>query len=219
MPNYKYEELGKHYALNKSLKSYRPQWQPILGLVPENSKVLDVGCGDGVLGEMLRKQKGSIVFGSYLHKVAVLEAKRKGITAQVHDANLRLPFKSKGFDYVICNEVLEFLTEPEKAISEALRVGKTVILEFPNFGFWYYRLEMLLGRFPKKALFGYSPFNTHQIKFFSYRDFLEFKVIRGVEIKRVICINWRNKKVSFLAKFNPNLFGRSCIVVLTSKHL
>lgn len=217
MADYRFEELGKHYRVGKTLCKWRPQWDIFVSWIDQGSKVLDLGCGDGVLGEMLIKQKKCKVFGTEPDKMAVKESQRRGIKAILHDANFKLPYKDKSFDYVICNEVIQLLNNPELALSECLRVGKVAIIEFPNFGFGFYRLEMLFGNFPKKALFGYTPFNSCQIRFFSYSEFMRLKVMRNVKVIKQVFINWRNRKISILAKINPNFFGRSCILMITSK--
>lgn len=211
MAKYRFEEHG-FYKKESTLVSFRPQFPIILSLVKKGSKVLDVGCGDGVLGQKLIQEKGCTVFGIDLDEVGVTEAKRKGISAKVYDADLGLPFKDRSFDLVICNELLEFTKKPDYIVSECLRVGKEAIIEFPNFGFWFYRFQMLLGRFPKLSLYGYNWWDTLQIKFFSLADFLNLPAMKNVKILKIICINWRNRKISFLAKLNPNLFSRSCIL-------
>ncbi len=217
MPTYRFSEHGIGYRVGKFLQHYRPQFPIIVDWVQPQSTVLDVGCGDGVLGEKLIKEKKCHVSGIDLDEIGVKEAKRHGIIAKVWDVNNRLPYRSKSFDYVVCNEVLEFIQTPDLLVAEILRVGKKAIIEFPNFGFWFYRLQMFFGRFPQLSLYGHQWYNTLQIRFFSLSDFLSLPVMKKVNVKRIICINWRNREVSFLAKIAPNFFGRSCILELTKK--
>lgn len=200
--------------MGKALRPWRPQFSIIVAWVKEGSKVLDIGCGDGVLGEKLIREKKCQVYGVDLDEIAVKEARRRGLKTDILDINDGLPFKDKSFDIVICNELLEFVNKPDFVVSECLRVGKVAIIEFPNFGFWFYRLQLLLGRFPQKALYGYEWWNTHQVKFFALSDFLSLPSVKDAKIKKLVCIDWRNRDVSFLAKLNPNFFGRSCIIKL-----
>lgn len=214
MKGYRYNEHGKGYIKGKTLRSWRPQYPIILSLVKDDAKVLDIGCGDGILGELLIKKKHCTVFGVDLDAIAVNEAKRHGIKAQVLDVNGGLPFAKNSFDVAINCELLEFTHDPDFVVSETLRVGKKAIIAFPNFGFWFYRLEHLFGRFPKLSLYGHTWWETSQTKFFSLSDFLDLPSVKKARITKIISIDWRNRNVSFLAKLNPNLFGRSCILVL-----
>ncbi len=212
MKKYRFDEHGVGYKVGKTLQPWRPQNSTIISWVKEKSRVLDVGCGDGVVGERLIKEKNCEVYGLDLDEAAIAESKRKGLKAKVWDADDGLPFKTKSFDYAISNGLLEFVNKPDFLIAEILRVGKVAIVEFPNFGFWFYRLEMLFGRFPKLSLYGHEWWNTRQTKFLSLNDFLSLPSMKNVRINRIVCMDWKNREVSFMAKFWPNFFGRSCIV-------
>lgn len=214
MAKYRFDEHGIGYRVGHTLQTFRPQFPIIISWIPKNSKVLDVGCGDGVLGEKLIKEKQCEVFGIDLDEIAVKEAKRRGIKAEVRDMDDGLSWKNKKFDVVICSDVLQYSHQPDIVVSELLRAGKVVIVEFPNFGFWFYRLQTLLGRFPKLSLYGHAWWNTRQTKFFSLADFLSLPSLKKAKLNKIICIDWKNRHVSFLAKFNPNFFGRSCILEL-----
>lgn len=209
---YRFTEHGKGYQLGKTLQSWRPQFNTIVSWVPEGSSVLDVGCGDGVLGNTLIKEKGCRVSGFDVDSVGVTESRRKGLITRVHDANMPFPYKSKRFDVAICNELLEFVEKPNVVIAETLRVGKRAIIEFPNFGFWFYRAELLFGRFPKLALYGHRWWNTRQTKFFTFTDFMELPAIKRATVTRVAGIDWKNRNVSYLATHIPNLFARSVLI-------
>lgn len=212
---YRFTEHGVGYRVGLALQSWRPQYSTIVDWTPSNSTVLDAGCGDGVLGEKLQKEKGSTVFGFDLDPIGVTAAIRRGVNARVHDADHPFPYKKGQFDVVICNEVLEFVRDPNFVVSEILRVGKMAIVEFPNFGFWFYRLQMLLGRFPTLALYGHTVWDTGQTKFFTLADFLAFPAVKNARIAHCAGIDWKNRHVSLLATRLPNLFARSVIVRLT----
>lgn len=209
---YRFTEHDKGYAVGKTLQPFRPQFAQIVSWVPRGLTVLDIGCGDGVLGATLIKEKSCHVWGFDLDSIGVKEAKRKGVRAVVHNANKRFPYKTNQFDVAICNEVLEFVEDPNLVISEALRVAGTAIIEFPNFGFWLYRIQLLLGHFPRFALYGHQWWNTRQTKFFSYADFLQLPSMQHTTIGRIAGIDWRNRGVSYLATRLPNLFARSVII-------
>ncbi len=214
MKKYRFDEHGKGYKIGQTLQPFRPQFEIILSWVKNGSKVLDVGCGDGVLGEKLIKQKNCQVFGIDLDEIGVKEAKRRGIKAKVYDMDETLPFKNRQFDVVICSDVLQCSLKPDVVVSQALRVGKSVILYFPNFGFWFYRLQTLFGHFPSLSLYGHTWWNTRQTRFFSLSDFMSLPAMRGVSVNRLVCIDWKNRQVSLLGKIWPNFFGRSAILII-----
>lgn len=215
MKNYRYLEHGVGYRKGHALRPWRPQFPIIIDLVKKGSKILDVGCGDGVLGEMLIKSKNCQVSGMDLDPIGVKEAKRRGVKAKIHNMDDRLKFGDKTFDVVICSDVLQYSNKPDFAVSELLRVGKILIIGFPNFGFWFYRLQTLFGKFPKLSLYGHTWWETQQTKFFSLNDFLSLPSLKKAKVKKLVCIDWKNREVSFLARFFPNFFGRSCILLIT----
>lgn len=214
MKKYRFDEHGVGYKVGQTLQPFRPQFPIILDWVKQGSSVLDIGCGDGVLGEKLIKQKHCRVFGIDLDKTGVKEAQRRGIKATVYDMDEILPFKNKQFDLVICSDVLQCSLKPDAVVSEALRVAKLVIIYFPNFGFWFYRLQTLFGHFPALSLYGHTWWNTRQTRFFSLSDFMSLPAMTGVSINRLVCIDWKNRQASLLAKIWPNLFGRACILMV-----
>lgn len=212
MQKYRFDEHGIGYKVGKKLQSWRPQFSIIVSLVKEKSSVLDIGCGDGILAERLARIKKCKVVGIDLDETAVKELKRSGVKGRVHDIDEGIPFKNKSFDYVIMSDVLQYLKKPNFVISEALRVGKSFIVYFPNFGFWIYRLMFLTGKIPKLALFGHEWWESQLTRMFSYNDFLKLPSLKKTRIKKIVCINWANRKISFLAKFAPNFFGRCCVL-------
>lgn len=216
MSKYHFDEHGVGYKKGRFLQPYRPQNKIIIELIKPGSKVLDAGCGDGVLGDKLIRDKGCIVTGLDLDENAVKEAKRHKINARVYDINNKLPYPSQSFDYVVCSDSLQYLNKPDFALSEMFRVSKIVIIQFPNFGFWFYRLQMLTGRFPSLSLFGHTWWNSQLTRMFTLNDFMSAPAMKSKKITKIICINWKNRKVSFLSKFLPNFFGRSCILEIKS---
>ncbi len=212
MKRYQYLEHGIGYQKNGALRTWRPQFPVISSWVKSGSKVLDLGCGDGVLGGALIKEKGCQVTGIDLDLKGVKAANKRGVKAQVSDLDEGLKFKDNEFDLVINTEVLQFVKNPDLVVSETLRVGKVAIIAFPNFGFWFYRLQLLFGYFPTLALYGHKWWQTSQNRFFSYNDFLSLPSLKKAKLNRSYFIDWKNRKRSLLANISPNLFARSCIM-------
>jgi len=154
-------------------KTWRKEFDIIIDMVEENSTVLDLGCGDGSLGEELIKRKNCKVVGIDISEVAIGYAKKKGVDAKVGNLEEPLDFDNDSFDYVILCDVLEHLFDPMFTLREALRVSKKyVIVAFPNFAYLPARFELMFtGRFPRYPLFGYNWYNSQHIRLFSYKDF------------------------------------------------
>lgn len=116
------------------------------------SKVLDVGCGIGVLGQLIKEKYNSDVFGIDLAESAIKIARKQGVVAKKSDINNRWPYKDSTFDVVVCVQVLEHLYNPDFFFKEAKRVLKkngVLIISTPNLAAWYNRVIFF---------FGYQPF-------------------------------------------------------------
>lgn len=209
---YKFTEHGVGYKVGRALQPWRPQNPVILKWVAHGTKVLDAGCGDGVLGELLAKRNSCTVYGFDLDPIGVKEAKRRGVSARVWDAEKKFPYRTGAFDYVILSDLIQLISNPDQLVRESLRTGRKVIVQFPNFGFWYYRLEHILGHFPAFSLYGHQWWNTSITKFLSLADFYALPAMKNVRVTRLESIDWKNRKVSILAKLWPNFFGRTSIL-------
>ena len=200
---------------NHSGKTWRKEFDIIIDMVESNSTVLDLGCGDGSLGEELMKRKKCKVFGIDISEVAVKHARRKGIDARVGNLEEPLDFEDNSFEYVILCDVLEHLFDPLFTLKEAFRVSKKyVIVAFPNFAYFKSSLELLFfGIFPKSPLFGYDWYNSQHIRLFSYKDFL--KALKDLNFNvRIVERKYISSKMfpKILVKFFPNLFASICVL-------
>ena len=114
----------------------------------QKGPVLDVGCGDGLFLELLKK-KGIRGVGLDKSEVAVSRVRAKGLEAEQLDFVLRpLPFPDNSFEVVVMLDVLEHLQEPAQLLSEAMRVGRSIVLSVPNFNALPFRIEVLRGKRP-----------------------------------------------------------------------
>ena len=120
------------------------EFQIITKLIKDQSRVLDVGCGDGELMQYLKKEKHIDIRGLEISKQNVRICISKGLTTIEGDAEKDLiQFPDKSFDYVILSQTLQAFLNPEKVINELLRVGKKAVVTIPNFGYWKIRLHLL----------------------------------------------------------------------------
>ena len=128
----------------------KEEFKVISKFIEEKSRVLDVGCGDGILMEFLSKNKVVDIRGLEISKEKVKKCLSKGLAVIEGDAENDLKqFPDLSFDYVILSQTLQAFMSPEKVIENLLRVGKKVIVTIPNFGHWKVRLDLLLkGEMP-----------------------------------------------------------------------
>jgi len=116
-----------------------------------DGRILDVGCGDGLISEMIGKKTGADIYGVDVATEAVKISRRRGIKAKIFDINKKIPFKGSYFDAVYCGEVLEHVFDVDNLIDEIGRVLKPrgyAVITVPNIAAWYNRGLMLLGYLP-----------------------------------------------------------------------
>ena len=154
----------------------KQEFKIIADLVEKNTRVLDVGCGDGTLMEFLNTNKKVDIRGIEISKNKVQKCIEKGLTVIEGDAEKDLSqFPDSSFDYVILSQTLQAFLDPEKVISELLRVGKKAIVTIPNFGYWKVRLHLLLkGSMPITRTLPDQWYNTPNIHMCSIKDFFNF---------------------------------------------
>lgn len=201
------------YSLNSS--GIRPEYKYIIDWIEKGSKVLDLGCGNGSLGSLLMKEKDCEVHGIESSRSGVESALNKGVHADIGDIDEGLDFPDKSFDYVVINVTLQMVYRPGFVLGEALRVGKKVIVSFPNFAHWAARLEIfLLGRMPRKPLYGYRWHNTKHIHLFSYYDFCNYLEEINAKITKKVFFGYDSEHESLLALIFPNLFSMEAILLI-----
>ncbi|MEY2620432.1 MAG: hypothetical protein RIT26_252 [Pseudomonadota bacterium] len=141
-------------------------------LVPVGSRVLDLGCGDGALLELLQKERACSGYGVELDDANVLACARRGVQVlQLNlDQGLTL-FGDQSFDVVLQIDTLQHLRNAETMLRETARVGRIGIVAFPNFAHWPNRLSVLSGRMPVTRRLPYQWYNTPNIRVGTYADF------------------------------------------------
>ena len=123
----------------------KSEYKIITDIIKENTRVLDVGCDDGTLMELLKKNKNVDIRGIEISKEKVQICIAKGLTVIEGNAELDLKqFPNDSFDYVVLGQTLQAFINPEIVINELLRVGKKAIVTIPNFGHWKVRLNLLI---------------------------------------------------------------------------
>ena len=169
----------------------KEEFKVISELVEEKSRVLDVGCGDGILMEYLSKNKVVDVRGLEISKEKVKKCLSNGLAVVEGDAEYDLKqFPDLSFDYVILSQTLQAFMSPEKVIKDLLRVGKKVIVTIPNFGHWKVRVDLLFkGEMPITKNLPYEWYNTPNLHMCTIQDFYNFCNNKGINIFKTISLN------------------------------
>lgn len=184
----------------------------ILDLIRPQSTVLDLGCGTGDLLYLLIKEKGVHGQGIEIDDQAIYKCVAKGLNVFHGDIDTGLAeFGDKSFDYVVLNQSMQQIIHVDKVLDDALRVGKKVVVGFPNFAHYKSRLQMFFqGRSPVTEALPYQWYETPNLHFFSISDFKDYCRSKKINIECSICIG-EKKGILFL----PNLFGQTGIFLIS----
>lgn len=152
--------------------SDRTTMDVIARLVPPGSRVLDLGCGDGALLELLQRERGCTGYGIEIADENVLACVKRGVNViQLNlDEGLSI-FEDGSFDVVLQVDTLQHLRNAETMLAETARVGRIGIVAFPNFAHWPNRLAILRGRMPVTKRLPYQWYDTPNIRVGTYKDF------------------------------------------------
>ena len=177
----------------------------IANLVEDNSKVIDIGCGNGELLNFLSKNKNSKIQGLEINQKKVNKCVSKGLSVIQGDADKDLGlYPEKSFDYVILSQTIQATLEPEKILTELTRIGKRVIISIPNFGFWKVRIDLLVkGKMPITSKLNSTWFETDNIHLCTISDFTDLCDQLNLKIKQTVTIT-SNKQKSFSGKPNKS---------------
>ena len=180
------------------------EFKVIAELLPNNIRVLDVGCGDGSLMDLLIKEKNIEARGLEIKEEHVKKCIYKGLSVIEGNAETELnQFPDQSFDYVILSQTLQAFLNPEKVLYELLRVGKKAIVTIPNFGHWKVRVDLLFkGTMPVTENLPNEWYNTPNLHMCTIKDFVTFCNQRDLKLTKSISLS--GKKVSYIKKSNLN---------------
>ncbi len=189
------------------LKHIPLEYTRIASIVDTNSKILDLGCGDGSLMYYLTKTKGINAQGIELNDKLVYSCVEKGLT--VFHSNIEAgieAYSQKSFDYIILYNSLQEIKKIDFIIEECFRLGNTIVVSFPNFAYITARTDLLFGNSPVTKNRPYQWYSSPNLRFLSIKDFETFCFERKYKI-----INKFFYKAGKEIKFLPNLFAQTAI--------
>lgn len=198
-------------------KAVRGDHRLVCDLVTQGARVLDVGCEDGALLDLLTRERGVDGRGMEISQAGVNACVARGLSAVQGDADRDLvDYPDDAFDFVILSQTLQATREPKTVLKQLLRIGSNVVVSFPNFGYWKNRLQLLFyGRMPVTDYLPYSWYDTPNIHFCTIRDFVALCEEVDAEVVKAMALNDMGRKVGFNAPWWVwNLVGQQAVFLL-----
>ena len=183
----------------------KQEFKIISNFIEKNTRVLDVGGGDGPLMEFLKNNKDIDIRGIEISKNNAQKCVGKGLAVIEGDAEKDLTqFPDSSFDFVILSQTLQAFLSPETVIKELLRIGKKAIVTVPNFGFWKVRLHLLIkGTMPVTKNLPDEWYNTPNLHMCTIKDFYDFCYHRKIKLDKALALH--NEKISAINEMNLNI--------------
>ena len=192
---------------------FRQDFAAIANWIPFGAKVLDLGCEDGSLLKFLEGSLEVKGYGIEKDDAHWLNTLKQGINVIQMDLESGLSgFESQSFDVVVLSQTLQAMRNTEKIVHEMLRVGKEVIVTFPNFGYWRHRIQLIQGQMPVSKSLPYEWYNTPNIHLCTIKDFDDFCAKNKIGIKERLILT-HGKPIYVM----PNLMGALAMYRLVSK--
>ena len=196
----------------------KKEFKVIASLLPDNIRVLDVGCGDGSLMDLLIKEKNIKARGLEINKENVKKCISKGLSVIEGNAETELrQFPDQSFDFAVLSQTLQAFYSPENVLKDLLRIGKSVIVSIPNFGYWKVRTSLLaFGSMPVTKTLPDTWYNTPNLHLCTIKDLFKFCLEKNINMDKVVGIN--KNKTSEIRKSNlelKNLFSELGIFLLS----
>jgi len=204
--------MTNNVNITNSVTKFRQDFAIIAGWVSFGTKILDLGCGDGALLTYLRDSlevKGYGVEKDDVNWLACQQARINVIQMDLEDG--LSGFEDQSFDTVILSQTLQAMHHTEEIVQEMLRVGREIIVTFPNFGYWRNRIQITGGRMPVSKILPYQWFDTPNVHLCTIEDFEIFcKKYKILILERSVITE--GKSVNFM----PNLLGSLAMYRLKS---
>jgi methionine biosynthesis protein MetW len=192
----------------------------IADMVPHGAKVLDVGCGDGELLQLLQREKSAKARGLEISQDGVNACVAKGLSVVQGDADRDLAFfPDRAFDVVILSKTIQAVRNPKAVLGELMRVADRAIVSMPNFGHWKVRLALLTtGRMPVTQTLPASWHESENIHLCTVRDFVDLATGLGVHLERAVPISEDAAGAPFAKSlWRANLCAEDAVFLLAAR--
>jgi methionine biosynthesis protein MetW len=202
------------------LSAARADHRLIAEMVEPGSRVLDVGCGDGALLQLLRDEKAVDGRGVELAPERVKACVTRGLSVIQGDADRDLPdYPDKAFDYAILSLTIQATRYPKTVLENLLRIGRHAIVSFPNFGHWRIRTQFLMtGRMPVTPNLPETWYNSVDAHLCTIKDFTDLVKLVDAEVEDAVAFNSWGKRLPIKNSLSAqNLFGEKAVFKLAMK--
>lgn len=194
----------------------RLDYLTMTSLIPPDSSVLDLGCGQGALLSLLRERGHRRLMGVELDEQAIVHCARQGLDVIRADLNQGMVgFGDNFFDVVVLSQTLQTVRDVPRLLTDMLRVGRLGIVSFPNFAFGPLRRHLMeQGRAPRAKLLGHQWYNSPNIRFLSIADFQDYCREYSIRIHRMVALD-TERGMEVAAENDPNLNADTAIFVVS----
>ena len=193
----------------------------IAEMVTPGSRVLDVGCGDGALLQLLAETKNTDGRGVELSRERVNACVMRGLSVIQGDADRDLAdYPDQAFDYAILSLTIQATRQPKTVLENLLRIGRRAIVSFPNFGHWRIRTELLFtGRMPRTRNLPEPWYTTADAHLCTIKDFADLAELVDAEVEEAVAFNTSGQRLPIRHSIAlQNLLGEKAVFLLRKRH-
>lgn len=207
--------MGMQWMMLMVNDTIREDYRIILDWIKDGSSVLDLGCHEGELLSLIVKKKNARAQGIEIDEQAIYKCVELGLSVSHQDIDNGLSEYGDGsFDYVILNQSIQQVKKPDIVLRESLRVGKEVIIGFPNFAHFRARFQIFFtGKTPVTPSLPYEWYETPNLHFLSISDFIKYCQRQNIRIKRTAFIG--NNRMTSMTNILPNLLAQTGLFLIS----